>query len=108
MSKSKGMPGMRGIEHFAMTVPDLDAACKFFEEVMGCEVLFSAGSFSRETGVRMDEQINVHPQARCVEYRYVRCGNGLNLKLFQYKSPDQKMEGPTAGLTWIYFLAPWA
>ena len=149
MSKSKGMPAMRGLEHVALTVPNLDEACKFFEEVMGCEVLFSAGSFSKETGVRMDEQINVHPEARCVEYRYVRCGNGTNIELFQYTSPDQKKvgpknsdigghhlafyvddinaaikhlkahgvrvldepivvkDGPTAGLTWIYFLAPW-
>ena len=94
MSKSKGMPAMRGLEHVALTVPNLDEACKFFEEVMGCEVLFSAGSFSKETGVRMDEQINVHPEARCVEYRYVRCGNGTNIELFQYTSPDQKMVGP--------------
>ncbi len=78
-----------------------------------------------------------------------RCGNGVNLDLFQYMSSDQRTEGPensdvgghhlafyvddinaaiarlrahgvrvldkpimvteepTAGLTWIYFLAPW-
>ena len=35
MSKYKEMPGMRDAEHVAMTVPDLDTACKFFEEVMG-------------------------------------------------------------------------
>ena len=149
MTKGKGMPKMRGLEHVAMTVPNLDEACKFFEEVMGCEVMFSAGSFSAETGLDMDKQINVDPKARCLEYRYVRCGNGTNLEIFQYEAPDQKTKvprnsdigghhmafyvddihagikhlkahgvrvlgepivvtsGPTAGLTWIYFLTPW-
>lgn len=149
MTKTKGMPAMRGVEHVSMTVPNIDEASKFFEEVMGCEVLFTCAPFSKETGVRMDEQINVHPDARAVEYRYIRCGNGVNIELFQYTSPDQKKvgpknsdigghhlafyvddihaavkhlkshgirvldepivvkDGPTAGLSWIYFLAPW-
>ena len=99
--------------------------------------------------MRMDKQINVDPKAKCIEYRYVRCGNGTNIELFQYEAPDQRTQyprnsdigghhmafycddinagikhlkahgvqvlgeptvvtsGPTAGLTWIYFLAPW-
>lgn len=149
MTKSEGMPKMRGLEHVSMTVPDLDEASKFFEDVLGCEVLFSVGGFSEETGMSMERQINVDPKARCVDFRYMRCGNGTNIELFQYEAPDQKTEvprnsdvgghhlafyvddihaaikhlkengvrvlgeptvvtsGPTAGLTWIYFLAPW-
>jgi catechol 2,3-dioxygenase-like lactoylglutathione lyase family enzyme len=143
------MPGFRGAEHFGLTVPDLDEASRFFEEVIGCQVLFVAGSAADETGNWMAEHINVHPRARNLEYRYVRCGNGTNLEIFQYSAPDQKTElprnsdigghhiafyvddiaaamahlrrhgirilaeptvvteGPTAGLTWVYFLAPW-
>ena len=149
MNKPKGMPGFRGAEHFGLTVPDIDAACEFFENVIGCEVLFSAGSASDDEGDWMQDHINVHPRARNIEYRYVRCGNGTNLEIFQYSSPDQRTEppknsdigghhiafyvddmdaavahlkahgvrvldeptvvtdGPTAGLTWVYFLAPW-
>ena len=29
----------------------------------------------------MDEPINMHPHACCVEYRYVHCANGVNLEL---------------------------
>ncbi len=94
MTKGKGVPKMRGVEHIAFTVPNLDEACQFFEDVLGCEVMFSAGSFSKETGMAMDRQINVDPEAKCVEYRYVRCGNGANLEIFQYTAPDQKTEVP--------------
>lgn len=146
---SKGMPKMRGLEHVAVTVPNLDEACKFFEDVLGCEVLYSVGGFSEKTGVNMERQINVDPKARCVDFRYVRCGNGTNIELFEYEAPDQNTveprnsdigghhlafyvddilaaieylkdngvrvlgeptvvtSGPTAGLTWIYFLTPW-
>ena len=149
MTSKKGMPGFRGAEHFGLTVPDIDEACRFFEEVIGCEVLFSAGSASDDEGDWMKDHINVHPRAKNLEYRYVRCGNGTNLEVFQYSSPDQRTElpknsdigghhiafyvddmdaaiahlkangvrvlaeptvvteGPTAGLTWVYFLAPW-
>lgn len=149
MTSRRGMPGFRGAEHIGLTVPDIDAASRFFEEVIGCEVLFVAGSASDDTGNWMEEHINVHPRARNLEYRYVRCGNGTNLELFQYSAPDQRTEpprnsdigghhiafyvddidaaiahlvrhgvkvlgkpthvteGPTAGLTWVYFLAPW-
>ncbi len=55
MSKSKQMAGMRDIEHVAMTVPYLDTAYNFLEEVMGCQVLFSDDSFGKENGVWLDE-----------------------------------------------------
>ena len=38
MDKLGGIPGLRGIEHFGLTVPDIDAACDFLEKVIGCEV----------------------------------------------------------------------
>ncbi len=149
MTKGKGMPKMRGLEHVAVTVPNLNEACDFFENVLGCEVLFSVGGFGEDTGMDMERQINVDRKARCVDFRYVRCGNGTNIELFEYESPDQNTveprnsdigghhfafyvddihaaikhlkdngvrvlgeptvvtEGPTAGLTWIYFLTPW-
>jgi catechol 2,3-dioxygenase-like lactoylglutathione lyase family enzyme len=149
MDKLGGMPGLRGIEHFGLTVPDIDEACEFFEKVIGCEVLFSAGAFADDESDWMTEHLNVNPRAKIKEYRYVRCGNGTNLEIFQYEAPDQEDHlpknsdigghhiafyvddidaaikhlkangvrvlgeptkaagGPTKGLTWCYFLAPW-
>lgn len=89
MQKLGGIPGLRGIEHFGLTVPDIDAACAFFEQVIGCEVLFSAGAFSDDESDWMARHLNVDPRAKIKEYRYVRCGNGTNLEVFQYASDDQ-------------------
>ncbi len=33
------LPGLRGIEHVGLTVPDLDAAVRFFVDVLGCAPL---------------------------------------------------------------------
>jgi catechol 2,3-dioxygenase-like lactoylglutathione lyase family enzyme len=149
MQNRTGMPGLRGIEHFGLTVPDIEEACSFLEKVIGCEVLFSGGYVSGQRSDWMKRRLNVHPDAEIVEYRYVRCGNGTNLEIFQYRSPDQATtlprnsdwgghhlafyvddmdaalahlrqqgveildeptlppSGPTAGLSWCYFLAPW-
>lgn len=38
-----GIPGMRGVEHIALTVPDLEEATRFFVDVLGCEVYYSIG-----------------------------------------------------------------
>ena len=36
-----GLPGMRGVEHIGLTVPNLDEATDFFVNVLGCEVVYS-------------------------------------------------------------------
>ena len=39
-----GMPGLRGLEHVGLTVPNLDDAVRFFCEVIGCEHVLDAGT----------------------------------------------------------------
>ena len=34
-----GIPGMRGVEHIGLTVPNLEEATEFFVDVIGCEVV---------------------------------------------------------------------
>ena len=40
------IPGLRGIEHVGITVPDIDAAVRFFVDILGREECFRAGPFS--------------------------------------------------------------
>ncbi len=142
-----GMPGLRGADHLGITVPNLEEAIEFFTNVIGCEYIYYGGETSDDPTF-MVERLNVHPQASN-RYCFLRCGNGYNLELFEYKSPDQVREppknsdigghhialyvddiheavkhlrahgvnvfgdpmtiteGPSAGATWVYFLAPW-
>jgi len=88
------VPGLRGIEHVGITVPDLEAATKFFVEVMGCEVFYDSGPFKFDDSDWMTTELNVHPRAEIKKIRFLRCGHGPNIELFEYASPDQRLECP--------------
>lgn len=83
------MPGIRGMEHVGITVPDIDEACAFFTDILGAEVLFTAAENFKGEGDWMAEHLNVHPRSVIKEFCYVRLGNGTNLEVFQYDAPDQ-------------------
>ena len=42
-----GLPGLAGADHIGITVPDLEAATRFFVDVIGCMVTFEVGPFAR-------------------------------------------------------------
>jgi catechol 2,3-dioxygenase-like lactoylglutathione lyase family enzyme len=93
ISTSKAqVPGMRGIDHVGLTVPNLQEAVDFFVNVVGCEDFFSVkgGSFDNDW---MKENLNVDPRASVTNHR-VRCGNGANFELFEYQYPDQRTIQP--------------
>jgi glyoxylase I family protein len=145
---SGGLPGLAGIEHIGLTVPDLDEATAFFVDVLGCVQVFEAGPFRAEDNW-MAEHLNVHPRAEIRRLRMLKCATGPALELFDYAAPGQGRTvpansdigghhvafyvadmaaavrylrdrgvrvlgepvvlttGPSAGLTFVYFLAPW-
>jgi len=142
------LPGLRGVEHVGITVPDLATAVAFFVEVIGCEAFYELGPFVSQDDW-MQKHLNVHPRTVMRRLRFLRCGFGPNFELFEYDSPEQsrvvplnsdvgghhlafyvddfdaalqhlrthgvrvlgeptvRSEGPSAGQTWVYFLAPW-
>ncbi len=145
---SRGLPGLMGIEHIGLTVPDMDAATTFFVEVLGAEVLFEVGPFGSEDDW-MAAHLGVNPRATIPRLNMLRLLEGPSIELFQYESPDQQRDRPrnsdagghhlafyvddmdaavghlrqhgveilgapttmtsgaSAGLTWVYFRAPW-
>ena len=145
---AKGLPGLLGIEHIGLTVPDLETATTFFVDVLGAEVLFEVGPFSSEDDW-MERHLGVHPRAVIRRLRMLRLAAGPSVELFEYSSPDQDharprnsdagshhlafyvadmtaavdhlkrhgvnilgdpttlIDGASAGLSWVYFLAPW-
>lgn len=146
---TNGLPGMAGVDHIGITVPDLDQAVTFFTGVLGCTAFYPLGPFSGGDSAWMQDHLNVDPKATIPAMRLIRCGNGANLEIFQYTAPDQNpvpprnsdigghhiafyttdmaaavaylqdqnvqvlgapttmTEGPSAGETWVYFMAPW-
>jgi len=88
------IPGMRGMEHIGFTVPDINEACDFFERVLGAKTLFTAATNFRADGDWMRVHLNVDPSCVITEFRYMRCGNGTNLEVFEYQAPDQAKAPP--------------
>jgi catechol 2,3-dioxygenase-like lactoylglutathione lyase family enzyme len=82
-----GMPGLRGVEHIGLTVPDFDAACDFFIRVIGCEFVLDGGVVD-EPDV-MERQLGVD-RAACCRWGFLRCGHGLNFEIFQYSGVEQR------------------
>ncbi|MDQ7251089.1 VOC family protein [Dongia sedimenti] len=88
------IPGMRGMEHIGFTVPDINAACDFFVNILGAEVLYTAATDFKANDDWMKVHLNVNPRCVIKEFRYLRCGNGTNLEVFQYEAPDQNPNPP--------------
>jgi len=80
---SGGLPGLCGTDHVGVTVPDIEAATRFFVDVIGCEVVFEIGPFVSDDDW-MQEHLAVHPRAVIKTLRMLRCRNGPAFELFEY------------------------
>lgn len=85
------LPGLRGVHHVGITVPDIEQATRFFVDVLGCQEICSLPGVSGE-GMWMTENLGVHPRAEVTAIRLLRCGSGANLELSEYVAPDQRTE----------------
>ncbi|WP_438854340.1 VOC family protein [Agromyces sp. M3QZ16-3] len=88
------LPGMRGSDHFGVTVPDLDEADDFLVRVLGAERFYELGPFSFDEGDWMAEHLNVHPRTVMRRLRFYRLGNGTNLEVFEYEPADGQRPVP--------------
>jgi catechol 2,3-dioxygenase-like lactoylglutathione lyase family enzyme len=83
------VPGLLGIDHVGITVPDVVAAAAWFEAVLAGTNPLTFGPFSDPTGDFMHQLVDVDPRAVVDQIRMVRAGNGPGVELFQYEAPDQ-------------------
>ncbi|MBL8895601.1 MAG: VOC family protein [Rhizobiales bacterium] len=89
-ASAEPIPGMLGHDHTGVTVPNIKEAITFFTDIVGCKEAMSFGPFSDDKGTFMADLLNVHPRAKIHQITMMRCGNGSNIELFQYESPDQQ------------------
>lgn len=87
------IPGCRGVEHVGFTVPSLDEAEAFLVGVLGCRRIYSAGPV-RPQGDWMKNHLNVDPDTTVAEWRFYRCGNSVNLEVFEYAPPHAQARQP--------------
>ena len=93
MPSAAPIPGLTGVEHIGLTVPDIAEATRFFVEVIGAETLYDIGPFERPDDW-MAAHLAVHPRARINKLRVLRVANGPVLELFEFTAPDQRQAMP--------------
>jgi catechol 2,3-dioxygenase-like lactoylglutathione lyase family enzyme len=87
------MPGLRGIDHIGLTVPSIDEAVAFFVGVIGCTPFYELGPFAFDDDW-MSKQLNVAPRTIMRKLKFLRCGHGSNIELFEYEAGGQKNASP--------------
>ena len=89
--EGEGLPGLRGIDHLGITVPDIEQATAFFVDVLGCELLYEREP-PRDDSPRA--RLGVPAGSRIQAVRFLRCAKGANIELFEFYSPDQREDFP--------------
>ncbi|QYN18357.1 VOC family protein [Amycolatopsis sp. DSM 110486] len=87
------IPGVTGVDHFGLTVPDLDQAHEFFTEVLGCEYLYRLGPYEHDDSW-MSEHLGVDDEAVMRRLHFYRLGGKAIFEVFQYEAPEQNPVPP--------------
>jgi catechol 2,3-dioxygenase-like lactoylglutathione lyase family enzyme len=146
MTSRAPVPGLAGIEHIGLVVPDLDGATTFFANVLGAEALYDVGPFPGPEDW-MAGHLAGATGAHIHRMRILAVANGPAIELIELTGADGRTdnssapagwhiafyvedmdaalaalkmhdckilsgpvdmtEGPSAGLAWLYFRAPW-
>jgi catechol 2,3-dioxygenase-like lactoylglutathione lyase family enzyme len=83
------VPGLLGIDHLGITVPDIAQAIRWFEDVLGYVEPLTFGPFADPVGTFIQDVVGTDPRAVIEQITEGRGGNGPNVELFQYTAPDQ-------------------
>jgi glyoxylase I family protein len=96
---TKGIPGLQHVDHAALTVPDLDAAMRFYCDVIGGEELYRVGPFDSADFPKYPDgrdwgaaHLNV-PGAR-LTIGMIQIGPTMMLELFRYEKPGDASQIP--------------
>lgn len=79
---------VRAIEHVGITVPDMEAATRFFAEAFGAETIYDMLD-EPLAGPEVEAGLGIPKGAAITAIRMLRLGNGPNVELFTYTGVDQ-------------------
>ena len=88
-----GLPGLAGADHIGITVPDLEAATRFFRRRDRLQGHIRGGPF-RIGRDWMRQHLGVDPRSKINKLRMLKCANGPSIELFEYDVKDQKNAVP--------------
>ncbi|SDF27264.1 Quinol monooxygenase YgiN [Salipiger thiooxidans] len=84
-------PGILGIDHAGLTVPDIQDATRFFAKAFGAVTLYDVlpEDGPDMSGKGPEAELGLSPGTRIVHMRLLRIGNGPCLELFRMEDGDQ-------------------
>lgn len=94
-----GIPGLSHVDHVSLTVPDLDAAVRFYCDVIGGMELYRVGPFDAAALPRMPDgrdwtEAHLGVAGARLTLAVLQIGSNLMLELFQYDRPHDKKSLP--------------
>ena len=87
------IPGLTGLDHIGLTVPDLAEAREFFVDVLGCEYMYTLGPY-QDDGQWMSEHLGVDDRAVMRRLHFFRFAGRAVFEVFEYEAPDQRARPP--------------
>ena len=78
-----------GMHHIGVTVPNIEEGIAFFKAVFGAVDVFRTGPFNVDESF-MKNKLGAAPQSRIRDLVFLRCGDGVNVELFEYSGEDAK------------------
>ena len=102
---AKGLPGLSHVDHVGLTVPDLDAAVRFYSEVIGGVELYRIGPFDAAELPEMDDgrdwtEAHINVAGARLTIAMLQVGPNLMLELFQYDAPGDRRKAPPRNCDW--------
>ncbi|MFG1921813.1 VOC family protein [Cryptosporangium sp. NPDC048952] len=90
---TKPIPGLTRVDHFGVTVPDLEQAREFFVDVLGCEYMYSLGPFQHDDDW-MSRHLAVADDTVMRRLHFFRLGGQAIFEVFVYEAADQVTTPP--------------
>jgi catechol 2,3-dioxygenase-like lactoylglutathione lyase family enzyme len=87
------IPGVTGVDHIGVTVPNLDEATSFFVDVLGCEYMYTLGPFVHDDSW-MSEHLNVADNTVMRRLHFFRLGGQAIFEVFEYEAEVQSVTPP--------------
>jgi catechol 2,3-dioxygenase-like lactoylglutathione lyase family enzyme len=96
---NKGLPGLSHVDHVGLTVSNLDAAVRFYCDVMGGHELYRLGPFDAAEMPRVGDDrdwtaAHVNVADARLSIAMISIGPNLMLELFQYDRPTDRNGRP--------------
>lgn len=85
-------PGVIGIDHVGVNVPNMEQAIKFFHDMFGFTPVTKLGPFPMDKNWK--SKFHIHDNADQVELVMMRAGDGSNIELFAYNPNVGNQEQP--------------